>query len=306
VRRRSTGDGGASRVARAAAAALLPLVALLASGCGALFSDEPAEPTRGSLGDAAEEAAKPPAQQKPVEPPAEANGRGSQQEMEPAETGGDEVVVVPAQLDSSGAPLATPPAVVADSSAILPADDDGRFHAGPVAGLGFEAGGVFERIDVFGVALGISFEDESMGNLQVLYSRPRLDPARGLDASISKIEEVALDLSVRGYLTASHTFAGVYVGGGYRIGLMLWDWRNPIQVPNDAGGFDEIGNDSIVTHSFHVDLGVSPVQLAHFHVGCHGVYGLKLYANSTLQNFQNDLFQNVGFGQILFDVAYVR
>jgi hypothetical protein len=301
TRRRTRRGGRGSQIVRVATTASLAIATLLSSGCGGLFSDGPAEPTRGTLSDAAQEAQKPPAEQKPVVPPAEASRTGSQ----PDEAGGDEVVVVPAQLDSTGAPLATPPIVVADSSAIVPADDDARFHAGPVAGIGFEAGGVFERIDVFGLEIGV-LGSEARLSVQGLYSKLRLDPARGLDAAITGMEEVALDIGARGYLTAPHTFMGAFLAVGYRIGLLMWDWRNPIQVPNDSGGFDEIRGDSIVTHSFHAGFGLSPVQLAHFHLGCRFVYGLKIYSPTTLENLENDLFKSVGFGQLLFDVVYVR
>jgi hypothetical protein len=192
-----------------------------------------------------------------------------------------------------------------DTTAAPPTDDYEKFHVGPVAGFGFEAGGVFERIDVFGLELGF-VADRSRVIVEGLYSEPRLDPARGLDSSIANMQELAADFSARFYLTPPHTFTGVYLGGGYRVGIMSWDWRNPIQVPNDTGGFDEFGNDSIMMHSFHADVGVSPVQLAHFHVGGHLVYGLKVYASTTTENFDNDLFRNVGFGQVLLDIVYVR
>ncbi|MGH2570263.1 MAG: hypothetical protein ACRDGR_03490 [bacterium] len=293
----------ARRWSRAAATSSL-LLALLPSGCAVLFPDPPAEPPRGSLSDAAEEAAKPPAEQTPVEP-APGTNRGGSSTQTQSDDGADEIVVVPAQLDS-GKPIATTSASLMDLTATLPAEDYERFQAGPVAGIGFEAGGVFERIDVFGLEFGFVADGRSRINIEGLYSKPRLDPARGLDASITNVEELAADFSGRFYLTPPHTFMGVYLGGGYRVGRMSWDWRNPIRVPNEAGGFDEFGNDAIVTHSFHVDLGMSPMQLAHFHVGGHLVYGLKLYTNTTTENFDNDLFQDVGFGQVLFDIVYVR
>lgn len=291
---------------RAAGGFLLPLLLLIGEGCAVIAADLAEPPSRGKLSDAAEQAKKPPEEQEPVADSVEEPSTTKSEEDDaadadsPADGGddqpgaGEEIVVVPAQLES-GRPIVTVEAV---PESVVARPDRIRFFLGPVAGTGFEAGGIFERIDAFGLqGGGWKVNEWVWTGVEIVHAGLEVKPGHHLNDALHDVTELGLGVVARGYGTPPHTFVGAYLLAGYRFAILDWKWRNPV---------DGLEGDSINTHSFYLGFGVSPIQTKHLHVGANFSYGLRIFANATSEGFENDLFEPVGFGRLMFEFVLVQ
>jgi hypothetical protein len=292
---------------RRAAGLILAFLLSFSGGCALVGAADPSSntPTRGKLSDAAEQAKKPPEEQDPIPPaPEQTDTAGDEPSStkrkqgetdEDHEPGGDEVVVVPAQLEG-GVPIATVAAdsVAADSSTASRT----TIFAGPVAGFAYESGGLFDRIDVVGLEIGGGREGDP-GRLvfEIVHARFRVKSSHHLDDALHDVTELGFGVAGRYFLTPAHTALGAYLVAGYRLALVEWKWRNPV-----AG----LEGDSIDTHSGYVGLGFIPVHTEYLHIGANLTGGYRVFVSTTSEGFENDLFDDVWLSRLMFEAVYVH
>lgn len=265
------------------------IVLVCASAYGCSLSGKP----RGaSLSDAAKEAEKKPEEKKKVvraDPP-----------EEPADT-----LIVPSNTEivlglvDGGEPMM---AAEPDTSATSEGKDG--WHFGAIAGFGYQSGDDFDRYGVFGLNFGTHNSRKRVhADFGVTYLSTQSKPGSQTAGAIKDEKEVALDAAVRYYLTPSHTFSGIYVFGGLRYGAFGWKWATPIEVESDVGT-ETIKSDLVGVFSMFFGLGVSLVQTDFFKLGVKASGGFKLYHNTTLEGFDNDVFGSGGILQIMFPITF--
>jgi hypothetical protein len=149
-----------------------------------------------------------------------------------------------------------------------------------IGGIG--AGGYEGRVryDIVGQISSVNFAGESLAGQGLTHGN-----------------DLALDVSGRYYLTAGHTFMGLYPLAGVRFGTLFWSFRKDIHVVVD-GENRSIGNDFVNWWAFYAGAGASLIQTRHFHLGVNVVGGVRLYDDRTFEGLQNDLFPSTGFSQI--------
>ena len=115
--------------------------------------------------------------------------------------------------------------------------------------------------------------------------------------------EVGFSLALRYHFTPPHRFLGIYGVGGIRSGWLFFDYENAIQVGKKRQTV-MIESDDLVFHSLFLGVGVNLVQTRHMRIGSNLVFGWKFYGNTTSEGFDNDLFDDQGFVQLVADFTF--
>lgn len=180
---------------------------------------------------------------------------------------------------------------------------DPNVVVGLVAGGGAIAGTGFDGFGEFGLSLG-GYASPRV-RIDVLGTLGLIQFANETIAGQSFLNEVDLNLdaTVRYYLTAAHTFVGVYPLAGLRAGTMFWEFARPVTIRED-GEDRTVTSDRIDHMSFYGGLGLSLVQLRHVYVGATLFGGARLYAVESSNGFSNTLFPDVGFVQLRVEAGY--
>lgn len=144
------------------------------------------------------------------------------------------------------------------------------------------------RADLIGSVGGVNFAGQSVAG-----------------QSFRNEVELAIDLNTRYYLSAPHTFLGVYPIGGVRFGTLFWKFARPIPVTED-GQTRTIDSDRVGYFSLYGGAGLALMQLRHVQFGGHVTAGVRLYSWQTKAGFSNDLFPATGFVQVMIETSYRR
>ncbi len=281
-----------ARLAPSAWLGPLVLVFVLAQGC-ALGGGE--RRTGGSgLSQAAEEAKKEPEEKhKKLEA-----GRPVEEDKDEDES---ETVVIVDRDEPRVPPAPTAISISEPDRPPAPRSIYRRFHLGAVGGLGMVTGDNFGGYGAGGLQVGFFPAPRWRTDLQLLGIGTNLSETSGLRQSFKGEHEVALDVSGRYYLTRENTFVGAYPIVGFRFGSLNWDYAHPILV--EENGIRRVTSDQLYYYSPYVGVGTSLVQTRHFHLGTQLIGGGRFYERHTREGFANDLFNDGGFMQLMFEMT---
>ncbi len=149
--------------------------------------------------------------------------------------------------------------------------------------LGISVGGfVGPHLRVDGIASfgGFDFTDESV-----------------LGHHLKDPIELNLDVAVRYYPTAGHTFMGLYALAGAGTGTLFWSYATPVLVEED-GELKKVDTDQLNHFSLFGGAGISLVQTRHLHVGTNLVGGVRFYGWHTGSGLRNDMLKTTGFFRV--------
>jgi len=154
----------------------------------------------------------------------------------------------------------------------------GRFSVGYRHSWSEMAGDAVTGFESSMVTVGFGPKDGVMGYLGFYFGKARSIRA-DLARNATDLGEAGLEAGFRAYLTPDHTLMGSYLVGGLRIGEISWRYRDPI----DGGPF--------------LGVGVSVLQTRFLHVGASVTAGIRFTRGKTSEDFNNDIFKDVGFYQ---------
>ncbi len=155
--------------------------------------------------------------------------------------------------------------------------------------LGITVGGFVQphlRVDGIASISGFEFSDESV-----------------LGHHLKDPIELNLDVTVRYYPTAGHTFMGPYALAGAGTGTLFWFYQTPILVEED-GALKKVEDDRLNHFSFYGGAGLSLVQTSHLHMGVNVVGGVRFYGWHTGAGLRNDMLKTTGFVRTAVEVQY--
>jgi hypothetical protein len=141
-------------------------------------------------------------------------------------------------------------------------------------------------------------------NIGLYYGRGNPGSQQGLQEALRWINEWGLDIGARGYLTPDHSLMGVYVLTGLRLGVMNWSYTNAITVPDGTGGLEQLSNDGLPLFVPYIGIGTSLLQTKSVHLGVNFTLGGRINGNSTIEDFDNDVFQNVAEYKLNFEASF--
>jgi len=75
---------------------------------------------------------------------------------------------------------------------------------------------------------------------------------------------------------------------------MRWSYTNALEWPNEDGGIDTISNDQVVMWTFFTGLGTSLLQTKVVHLGGAVTAGARVSKDTTFEDFDNNVFKDVG------------
>lgn len=127
----------------------------------------------------------------------------------------------------------------------------------------------------------------------LFYGWGKKGPQPDVQGGIDRIAEYGLEVGAREYLTPRHTFVGVYVIYGLRIGGLYWSYTEAIPVSGDSGA-ETVTSDQAFIITPYLGLGTSLVQAKPFHIGASLTWGMRFVGDRTLEEFDNDLFRDTG------------
>ncbi len=274
-------------------------------GC-AFRGDNPGTRRSGSLSDAAEEASKAPEDQEPMT----SYDVDDDDDDDYDDLGGHSVTMIDRQTHDLGQDdarasagsvtdtVSTDGGTTHGMRAVELDEPEKNFplHIGFTGGVGTQAGSRFDAIGVGGIHIGTYHEDQFRGDFALVFTEPQISGFQQLDRAIGDAGTLAFDGSGRFYFTRGHTFIGPYVLAGLRFGWFYWEWKNPIEVDGE-----EISSDDLYFGAIYAGLGASIIQTRHFHVGGNLAFGLMIYDSLTGEGFENDLFYDAGFTQLVLD-----
>jgi hypothetical protein len=141
-------------------------------------------------------------------------------------------------------------------------------------------------------------------NIGLYYGRGNPGSQQNLEEGLRFLEEGGIDIGARGYLTPGHSLMGVYVLTGLRLGLLDWTYTNPITVPDGSGGLEDLDSDGVGLFVPYIGIGTSLLQTKSVHLGVNCTLGGRLTGNNTIEDFENDVFQNVAEYKLNFEASF--
>ena len=281
--------GNGSRIA-----VLLVVVIAITSGCSLSGKRRGA-----SLSDAAEQAKREPEEKvRPVQVDPEA------EEGDSVHVGTTAAVLGLLADDGELEPLPAS-AVPTESDTVVVEQDDKKWHFGMIAGFGYQSGDEFDHYGIFGLNAGSHSRAKRLHvDFGVVVATVQPKPGSQIAGAIKDPIEVSLDLGARYYLTPLHTFSGIYLFGGARYGALGWNWNEPVVVDTGDGSIETIDSDLIGVFSMFIGMGLSIMQTSHFKLGVNGSGGFKMFHDTTLEGFDNDVFGSAGILQIMFPITF--
>ncbi len=132
------------------------------------------------------------------------------------------------------------------------------------------------------------------GDIGLYYGKGKLGSQQDIQEGVRNIDEIGGEINGRFYLTSDHTLLGIYLLGGIRWGMMRWSYTNEFEVPNEDGGTDTISSDSVEMWTYFAGLGISLLQTKVVHLGACATAGFRASKDMTFQDFDNDVFKDVG------------
>jgi len=255
----------------------------------------------------AEEAKKPPAEQKVV-------GQGELSEVKdkepaqaaepPAERSG--VVHAPQEpgvIAGVGAPY-PPPYLVSSVGLVDPVEEPPRpsvrWRVGAVAGGGGLAADAFGPHGSGGLLLGLRTGALTV-DLRGQYSRGTF--ADGLELAFKDLQGFSGDAVGRIRLSEEYASFEVNFLLLARLGRYDWNFRNPVQVA-EPEGIRTYDHDAIRYRAFMAGLGFVPLRSWEWSLQLTAAGGHQRFASETSAGFDNDLFHNGAVVEVLAEVVY--
>ena len=288
-------------------AALLTLAVAAALGLGAAQ----AQAGRSRLSDAVREAAKPPAQQRPL----------STQEKAPV------LVVVPSVAISIAPPCPLPlpdlyPVVYPDpypeprlipEAAIEPNDGDpwpaerrrfNRLHVGTVVAMGSLSSPEFAPHTRYGVRIGTGDSRRTTMDLALLGGPLRFAPGSDIANALDAPREVGLEGSIRYALTQPRAGLGIAPVAGFGMARLSWRYHNEIQIETD-GVVRTVSSDNLWHYSSHLGVALTFLHSRHVDLGVMALHGWRFYRGESGEGLTNDLFPTHDFNELRLETRVV-
>ena len=178
------------------------------------------------------------------------------------------------------------------------------YTGGAVAGSYFDDYGLKESRSL-SIFEGLAFrETKSRLRGEVEFSYSETGFSESLTQGFTNGKKYTLGWTLKNYLTADHTFAGVYTLFGIRGGLMRWTYKNPLSLEDEFGDVFEAANDWIWTWSPYAGIGFGLVQTRLTHLGLSLRGGLQLASAYTNVGLRNDVFEPSFYGQFRLEVSF--
>jgi len=141
-------------------------------------------------------------------------------------------------------------------------------------------------------------------NIGLYYGRGNPGSQQPLEEKLRWINEWGLDIGARGYLTPDHSLMGVYVLTGFRLGVMNWSYTDALDVPDGTGGREQLSTDGVGLFVPYIGIGTSLLQTKSVHFGVNFTLGGRLMGGTTMEDFENDVFQNVAEYKLNFEASF--
>lgn len=177
-----------------------------------------------------------------------------------------------------------------------------RFRAGLVAGT-IAAGGPFQQTGLAGLQLGADPAPRTRLDVALFGAPTRFSPSSRVIGAFDRPAELAVDLSVRQFLSAPARPLGLYAIAGFRLGSLFWDYHHPIVV-EDGGDARTVVDDRLDYYAPYAGVGVSLVRRRGMEVGANLTGGARFYDAHSYQGFANDLFRTTGFVQLMLETTF--
>lgn len=157
------------------------------------------------------------------------------------------------------------------------------------------AGGAVSSTDLYGLqsgslSIGGYIDRTKWLDFRLAYSHAPIQQTSELSQSLKGgVDILSLGADLKQFFTHPYTFIGAYFFGGASLQVMLWNYRNPIQVPTYRG-YETISSDGQTGFDVHVGAGLVVGQSEPVHLTIELIPGLHVWAFRTFQGFENDIF----------------
>ena len=99
-------------------------------------------------------------------------------------------------------------------------------------------------------------------------------------------------LEFQRFSTPSYTFIGHYFLFGFDYNLLLWSYKNPIEIRENGRLTETISSDMLRGLGVYAGTGLNIIQTRHVLFGGSACPGTILWIGSTREGFDNDVFKN--------------
>lgn len=274
----------------------LLVVSLVAAGC----SSTAPRGSRPKLSDAGEQANKPEKEQEAIRAPHDWFEEATDEDD-------DDVVVAGAPLGPGYDPVdrGAPGSRYGEDDSGLGLEPGQRWRFGLVFGAGNIAARAMDGYSQTGLLIGFQ-GSRFTADLRGFIGMPDLDETSEIEA-VSGFEDIfapSVDVVVRGYLMPDHTMMalGGLVGG--RWGKVEWDYKNPIEILENDGETFEIDSDAVQFYSLFIGASATPLRLGRVSLDIDMDWGFQLFGRTTDLAFENDLYKDSGFFEVLTHLVY--
>lgn len=128
------------------------------------------------------------------------------------------------------------------------------------------------------------------GHAGLFYGDGSRGPQSLVQNGINKIWEYGADIGARKYLTDRHSLVDLYVLFGLRFGALRWTYQQSVVFADETS----VASDGVLVFIPYVGLGGTIMQVKPLQIGASLSWGPRITFTETLENFDNDLFRNVG------------
>lgn len=197
-----------------------------------------------------------------------------------------------------------------DDSAASPEDvtDDGPLltHYGIVLGGGTINGDETDGFSILGIQIANHFlADRVRAEIHGLFGTTNLHEKSAIAQGLKNEYQLSLGVGGRYYFTPSHTLMGLFALGGFRGGVLIWNYHNAIQT-FQAGETVTVTSDQLLFNEVYLGLGTTFWQARRVQMGISFSGGYRYYSDYTFKDFENDLFGSEPFLQLMLEVMLAR
>ena len=175
-------------------------------------------------------------------------------------------------------------------------------HVGTVVAIGSLSSPDFAPSTLYGLRVGSSDSRRTVLDLVLLAGAAGFADGSDIANALRAPREVGLEGSVRYSVTPAYAEFGIAPVAGFRVGRLAWRYLNEIQIES-SGQLRDVRDDSIWHYSSHLGVALTFLNTRHLDLGVTALTGWRFYGKESREGLENDLFLQDRYNELRLETS---
>ena len=175
-------------------------------------------------------------------------------------------------------------------------------HVGTVVAIGSLSSPDFAPSTLYGLRVGSSDSRRTVLDLVLLAGSAGFADGTDIANALRHAREVGLEGSMRYSITPRYAALGIAPVAGFRISRLAWRYLNEIQIESE-GLLRDVRDDSIWHYSPYLGVALTFVNTRHVDLGVAALTGWRFYGKESREGFENDLFPQDSYNELRLETS---